>query len=380
MPGDLPQWASPTLRDQATLYVAQDGSDGLVGDSWGNALATVQKALSKLPARGGVIEVGYDWKGTGHAGFTLAGQAGVTIRGRGSGLDQSVTDNSVPAAKYATMFNSPVVVGPSPVLPESGWSSGLLLERFGISGATGVGLTYNNNYGELNDIGISGCTSHGLVIPQQGGGFGTTFFNTFRRVRCQRNGGNGAQVDSCYTGLFLHCNFDGNTGKGLLAGQNAGNEQVTFIGGSFQRNNDYGANIYPQGGILRIVGAQVEGNNGATKAGIAVGGINTDLLVLEGIYFVGDNNELYGLFITGAGSQVDVRNCKFSGHTTASIGVTQAFGATLATAPVGTWQSNESTDPLWATDGTTNIATANAGDTYTWNHNLRVNNTLVTVP
>lgn len=152
----------------AALYVTTVGNDSLDCLSWLTACATIQHAISLLPANGGLVEVGY---GTFPGNIIIAAQSGVRIRGRGIAHSTSVQDTSQALEAHPTLITGNVVIAAGDNGgTESVWSSGTVLEDLAIStsntlyGAAGDCLTLASPNVNIRRVAFDRCGNRGVAV------------------------------------------------------------------------------------------------------------------------------------------------------------------------------------------------------------------------
>jgi hypothetical protein len=182
--------------------------------------------------------------------------------------------------------------------------------------ASGAALTANHSALQIDGpnvllrrLAVDSNNGHGITQIGPNSIAGDSFFLRIDDVRCLKNGASG------YYGQPLtleasNSNFDGNGLDGMACGvfgQDAG--PVTMVDCTFQRNQNYGANLICT--PFTAVGCQWEGNSLNNINGKSVNAPSSGPYVFLGCIFVGDTTEFYAFTVSVA---TYVIGCYFVGH------------------------------------------------------------------
>lgn len=333
--------------DGSTVYVTGAGNDANPGNSWLSAKATIQAAINSLPAKGGIVEVGYG----SFAGFAIGpAQPGVTVRGRGMGQTYDPTNNVTTPLHPTTITGAVTVTGPALGSPPE---FGCVLEDFAIDGANTVAIGLNINYVPrfaTRRVAVDRCTTWGtqitnsywlpveqLVITRCGtagaatptGGLNLVYpanLSTVQDGVFNYNVGCAAQISAAAAVCFLSCDFSqtqtsawGQAGQAVVA-QVGG--PVTFLNCWFENNasRGYRATAYPATAVF--IGCYFQGD-----------GVSTDAMTTFGFIFL--------------------LNCIFGGHSSG-----WSLNGSLGSSGV-TWQGCLCNDSSGFLQGVTNTAADN---------------------
>jgi hypothetical protein len=307
--------------ETAMVYVTADGSDSNTGASWTAAKATIQAAIGALPAKGGVVEVGY---GT-FSGFQIANLAGIHIRGRGIARSLSNQDASQNTPAHPTLISSNVTISSSSAnTAETTWCYGVILEDLAISNtstgsASGDGVTLTSPTVEFRRVSIEGCARHGIYAPHDANGNPVVWFATWEKCRFIRNAGSG-YYGAIVNGSFYDCDFDGNGSNNtaiaqLDLGSVTGSGEVLLSGCVIQRPDGSTSGAIMFGGTsLCCSCCHIESNNGCSNGAYGEIHVGAGAAHIAGSSFVAAAGIAPYAISSTPSSYVNVIGCFFFGN------------------------------------------------------------------
>lgn len=304
-----------TASIDGTVYVTTSGSDANTCLSWTTACATVQEAISKLPAKGGSVQVGYGQ----FACFTLTnlGKGGITIQGRGIGPLYNSSE-ALTANTDATQFvNRQASVDCITISGSNAYNypQAIVLQDFAVYGAPstrdGINIIGAPNL-TIRNVKSYGNGRHGLSITN-------SYWVELNTVESYSNGSDGLNEGSAVNAQFVHdSQFNFNSGNGAVV--SSGNA-TTFVNTDFSANGKNGS-VASNGGPYTWIGCFFFKNSQASPGVYA--GLTNDAgggqYTVIGSFFTGNDTQGYGINPNGGPSDIwRIMGNEFLSHTHWSI-------------------------------------------------------------